>query len=362
MTYISPRKIEFNVVRPLSGVESNVAGERVQLTVERGGTKSKPLATVLDTYVMLVLGDSVLASVGLQEGEKIHSLVEAGLQAQPGNRKVYKRVLAHTGARIGMTPLETPGLAPVDSQVPTPFPTIGEQVQNYASAPDGALADIDLIVTDGCANDISFFSFLDPQKSEAEVMQMTNEACYGEALLLAKKIGTTFPNAKVVFAGYYPIIGPGTAHKDVINLMLALNNVWYAIPVEVVKNLTPEKKEQLVKNSLAFTSSANGSLQNVTNAMNAGSSGTRFRFADPKFSPANAAFTGASTWIFGIKALSGGILVPEDHPNVAAARKSACQSVGSPRTDVEFCKRASAGHPNALGAKAYAGAILSALQ
>jgi len=79
----------------------------------------------------------------------------------------------------------------------------------------------------------------------------------------------------------------------------------------------------------------------------------RIFFADPKFGPENAALA-PNSYQYGIHADSS----PEDPTSIAGPRAAACEIAGSAKTNVAICKRASVGHRNAKGAKAYADAIV----
>jgi hypothetical protein len=89
-------------------------------------------------------------------------------------------------------------------------------------------------------------------------------------------------------------------------------------------------------------------------AANAEIPGNRFLSIDPGFRDGNAALA-PSAWLFGIN----WDLSPQDP--VAQQRRQACLMHEMDPIRREGCFRASAGHPNALGAMAYATAILAAL-
>jgi hypothetical protein len=362
-TFINPHELEVFVIRPVSGIESNPSGERVKLGVDLAGTRSNDIDVVLDTYLIVDIGDSIIAGPGLAEDERIPSLVAKALKNQPGNRSVYQRSLSHTGAKIGLNPLDSPGLPPVDRQVPTRYPTINEQVLNYAKAPDGAVEDIDLIVADGCANDVGFFEWMNPETSTAQIKAHVQQACHDDMLSLLRVVATKFPKAKVVVAGNYAPIGPLSSQKMLVPIMIALNNVWYAIPPHLLTGvLAPGTRDRLVANCRTFADEANKALAaSVADINNQFAPPKRFFFADPKFGPENAAESGPSSWVYGVNFLTGNVVAPQDAPQVAAARAANCNAVGKPGTDIDLCRRASAGHPNAEGARRYAKAIVDAL-
>jgi len=81
-------------------------------------------------------------------------------------------------------------------------------------------------------------------------------------------------------------------------------------------------------------------------------SGSVARYAIPAISPEHAVFS-ADPWIFGL----GPNLEPEDP--MAAVRAAECTAPDP--VSAFICRRASLGHPNAAGARAYALAIEKAL-
>ena len=81
---------------------------------------------------------------------------------------------------------------------------------------------------------------------------------------------------------------------------------------------------------------------------------TGFVSIDPGYRDENAALA-PQAWLLGIK----WDLSPQDP--VAAAHRVACDNPEADPLRREQCYRASAGHPNALGAQAYAAAIVNAL-
>lgn len=362
-TYLDPHTLEATLVRPSGGVESNPAGENVKLTADLNGTLSNAIAAVLDTFVIGAMGDSIIAGVGLDERDTIPAQVAQALKSQPGNRSVHVQPIAHTGAKIGITPYDSPGLPPVDRQVPTRYPTIREQVVTYGAAAAGGAQYVDLIIVDGGANDVGMSVWMDPNSSAAAIKAAVEQASYKDMYALLEIIAAKFPNAQVVVAGNYAPVSEFSDYKMLVPMLNALQSIWYNIPGNLLDTLGPGPRKRLVENCKTFSDEANVRLAQAVGEINQKLGGKkRFFFADPKFGPMNAAATGNQSWLFGLQLLTDGVLKPEDHPDVAAARAAACKAVGSPRTEVKFCERASAGHPTATGAKAYAQAIVAALQ
>jgi hypothetical protein len=355
--YIDPHTLELCVVRPKTGVPANPGGETVSLGVALGdGTKSNEIQVILDTYQIVVFGDSVVWGTGLQDQEKFHTLVEQKVRQQltaAGNPGVYRAVKAHTGAKIGLSlsPNGKPGLPAIPGEIPTRYPTISEQVEAFRGSPGAAY--IDLVLVDGCANDVDMNTWMDPQRSTDQNRPLIEQACHDDMLELLEDIWEIFPAAKVVVTGYYPPLGPKSEGVRLMAFLIAIDSKWFNIPQHVVNGvLKPGTRDRVIENCQFFANTSNEQLalavQDANSQLSPGV--PRFFFANPKFTPLNAAMSGPASWIFGInKDLS-----PED--NMAAVRENQCKAHKN-RTDLALCKRASAGHPNPLGARKYAEAI-----
>jgi microsomal dipeptidase-like Zn-dependent dipeptidase/lysophospholipase L1-like esterase len=353
VSFIDPTRISFTLVRPSSVVE-NPAGEQVSVTVVlTDGTPSNEITLVLDTFRMLVLGDSVQWGQGLQEGQKFHSLVQAAVKSRQGNVRVYKTVLAHSGATIGVN--DSTSLPAIDGEVPTSYPTIMQQCDTAVSSP----RTVDLVLVDGGINDLNVRTILDPTASTADIRASTERLCHTDMVTVLKKVTSKFKNADVVVTGYFPIITQDTDINMVETLLIAAGVVltgpaggWAASQI----------KQALVANCRAFDAQATTSLQAAVAETNdwlisptgGGEARPRIFFANPLFTTRNAVFA-PDPWLWGIN----GDSTPQDNL-VAGSRWTAC-NLNRTRTDLEICKRASIGHPNARGAQEYAKAITEAL-
>jgi hypothetical protein len=206
--------------------------------------------TWLHPFNMLAFGDSIMWGQGLLPEQKMHEIVKNNLQATLKDKyeEVNKYLFAHSGAIIGYKTRDPlclantqplcirPDLKPIQGQfggeVNVGFPTIIEQVRNYlksyvhANLPDPK--NVNLILVDGCANDIDgmntvtigwihkmFYDFPDLEKwaktrstavesSLNDIREKSNMFCYeGMKYLLSKEIGPNFPNAKIIVTGYH---------------------------------------------------------------------------------------------------------------------------------------------------------------
>jgi lysophospholipase L1-like esterase len=346
---ISSTQIEFTMVRP-SHTEINASGEGVTLKVRfTDGTLSSTFHLELETYHMLVIGDSVSWGQGMQEHEKFYSLVGAAIQAKNGNIKQYTSVLAHSGATIGVGDLTT--AEPVDGEVPTSYPTILQQCDLFTGRKDK----VDLVLMDGGMNDVNVTTILNPfnPANLDELFELhLNQSMYK----LLDKVTELYPKAKVIVTGYYAPISRKSDLAAVEALLIALGilvggagggaagGVFGLAEFEAICN----RCEKLERESKMY-------LQQAINLKN-GELNTppRIFFADPNFGPDHAALTD-DPYLFGVNL----DLSPQDF--IAGDRLVSCTEAGCTGFDMEKCKRASMGHPNPKGAQAYANAILPLL-
>ncbi|WP_051250834.1 SGNH/GDSL hydrolase family protein [Paenibacillus harenae] len=346
---ISSTQIEFTLVRP-SDTEINASGEHVALKVRfTDGTLSNTFHLELDTYHMLVIGDSVSWGQGMQEHEKFYSLVGAAIQANNGNIKQYTSVLAHSGATIGDGDSNT--AAPVDGEVPTSYPTILQQCDLFTGRKDK----VDLVLMDGGMNDVNVTTILNPfdPANLDELLELhLNQSMYK----LLDKVTNDYPNAKVIVTGYYAPISRKSDLAAVEALLVALGilvggagggaagGVFGLAEFEAICS----RCEKLERDSKLY-------LQQAINRKNSELNATpRIFFADPNFGPDHAALT-VDPYLFGVNL----DLSPQDF--IAGERLVSCTEAGCTGLDMEKCKRASMGHPNPKGAQAYANAILPLL-
>ncbi len=355
--FIDANTLEFTLIRP-SSVAPNPAGENVTLKVVlAAGTPSNEIPLVLDTYRLLVLGDSVAWGQGLQESEKFYSLVETKIRQVEGSIGVYKQVLAHSGAVIGFDDNDiedTMAMLALDGEVPTSYPTILQQCDTFTDAPDT----VDLVLLNGGINDTNVRRILNPFNPTAMIKNLAEVHCHRHMLTLLERVTAKFPNAKVIVTGYYPLISEDS-DLAALTAFLVAAGVWAGglIGGVAIGAIGAVEKEKIVANCYTFAEQSRTKLQTAVRERNKALGGSpRVFFADAGFSSPNAALA-SDPWIYGIRL----DLSPEDNL-VAGPRGVVCVAAGSSRTDVEICKRASMGHPNAKGAQAYATAVIQALQ
>ena len=375
-TFIDSQNLDFTMTRPTSVPydPAHADGEPAQLSVAISGPVlvSNAIPIIIATYHILVLGDSVAWGEGLQEQNKYHTLVGAHVALANAGISVYKTVRAHCGAIVGWNDGGSDAGLPGD--VSDSYPTLKQQAESYASSADPAK--VNLIVLTGGANDVGFSHFLDPAVTHPQIHTRVTQYCDSEMTAFLTWLGATYPAAKIVVTGYYPGLSTESlalnlAHPISRDVAVMIVAVLYGtkdhqglLPkaFAVLRGLDETSVVASVSNATYFAEQANLALATAVGKANAAAGGSRFAFADPKFTTHNAALAG-DPWVFGLNKIRN-IFEPTDSLAAANARASVCQNCYSgphQAADREFCRLSSAGHPNETGAQHYANAIIAVL-
>ncbi|MBA3355214.1 MAG: SGNH/GDSL hydrolase family protein [Pyrinomonadaceae bacterium] len=346
---------------------------------------SKPIAR--NPLHMLVLGDSIMWGQGLKTPDKSWWRLKNWLQEKTG-RDVIERIEAHSGAAIEATP-GSEQFTSKDGEVNLLTPTINMQV-DAARKYYGDPAKVDLILVNGCINDVDVRTLLDASTALDLLEASIREKCGGRMQSLLQRITRGFPNAHVVVSSYYKIISPLSEDNSFARLL--------------VKSLTTQKPESkrmsdkqmranLVANSNLWYAVSTRSLAQAVEAVNSdlGQSAVKRRvlFAEIQFSPEHA-FSAPDTllwnFMFGSTNLSGlrhaiivmtlGTAAYKPNDEVRDRRSKSCKEtyrrpkekkedkLEKDRREAKYlaCRYASLGHPNKMGALIYTEAIKGQLQ
>jgi hypothetical protein len=352
ITYHNNESVTFVVLRP-GDVTPNEAGEEVMVEVILADNpQSEQVPIVLDTFVIVVFGDSIQWGQGLREDLKFHSIVENHVS---NNRLlgVYKTVHAHSGATIGVG--DGHQEVPVHGEVPTSYPTILQQLDLYSGNP----ALVDLILIDGGINDIGVEDIINPL-SNSDLVALTQTHCYDDVIILLNRVIQRFPNAKIILTGYYKAVSKKSDLGLLILFFAGLGMLVGGLVGAIVGGIVSDaQKDKMVSRCRTFTKEANQKLQKAVDDVNTNQGGNpKIFFAKPEFTNENAIFA-SDSWLWGIE----GDLGPADDEEIGGVeqiRNEACELVNSQdseRTDMTICVRASIGHPNVAGAREYARVI-----
>ena len=295
-------------------------------------------------FLALFFGDSIVWGQGLREEDKFSTWVVKWLNEFHPDVRAFKSVKAHSGAIIGAGDVaDDPGW---HGEVPSPYPTIQHQVATYSEADPG---DVDLIVIDGGINDVGIPAIFNPRTTRDDLRSHIRYACgtLMPHLLLAVAAKFQNPRTRILVLGYYPIVSNLSRPVGVIPMMTA-----FGVPIKGPAGWNPWRT--VVDKAQLFESYSDELIEQSIARANGAHPG-RFVWMKPAIKPENAAFA-PQPWVFGVQLPQ---VAAED--DLAADRRVQC--LVQPDVDQRsYCYRASAGHPNRWGARAYFNAIYPVLQ
>jgi lysophospholipase L1-like esterase len=335
---------------------------------------------------MLVLGDSIMWGQGLRDRDKFWWRIKHWLEEKTG-RRVQERIEAHSGAAVEVNPSENI-FSSNNGEVNLLTPTINEQV-DHALRHYSDPSKVDLILVNGCINDVDVSNLLDTSTSLETLETSIKEKCGPRMQSLLTRIVKGFPRAHAVVTSYYRIVSPETESNSFTRLLIKKLTSGR----RPAKMSDREMKERLVANSEKWYRVSTASLAQAVAAVNsdlrqAGSS-QRVLFAEIEFSPEHAFsapetllwnFKFASTNLSGLRKaiviLTLGTAAYKPDDDVRQARSQSCKETYRKPKDKEenkdqkkrreldelACRYASLGHPNKMGALVYTETIKGQLQ
>jgi lysophospholipase L1-like esterase len=306
-------------------------------------------------YYMAALGDSAMWGNGLREEDKFSARVARAIE-ESLNRRVIREVYAVSGAAI--EPLEDDKICLLGctGEAPRYFTSIRLQALSMLS-PES----MDLLLVDGCGNDISLSTILSPLDETEGIAAAAEEFCYEAMTKLLYIIRVRAPQAPIVVTGYFPFLSE-KSDLSKLGTWAQSQGIDLGKPEDYA-----ELAHNVVANSEVFVEASTENLERaVEYAAAQRTDDGPIVFADAGFTADNATFA-ADAWLWGLTDDANvletlGItldIVPEDP--MLDFRIQACQAaVIAP--GLLNCVYGSAGHPNPLGAEAYAKSILAKLR
>jgi lysophospholipase L1-like esterase len=180
---------------------------------------------------MLVLGDSVMWGQGLKDEHKFSYLVRDWLcqkrsrlgscQGQ-SNQNVQLHVEAHSGATIFKDQDKDDSFPTYPGEVNYSNPTIPAQVGlavDYYQRQSIPLQNVDLILVNGGINDLGAGRLIIPKLFARSIEHEADDFCRVKMLRLLKDLARTFPNARIVVPGYFPLVSEMTPWQAVIDVL-----------------------------------------------------------------------------------------------------------------------------------------------
>lgn len=325
-------------------------------------------------FNLLVLGDSIAWGQGLREEHKAWYLVKTWLESN-GGRQVRERVEAHSGAVIGSVGDSAGNPAPVqDGEVNRGWPSVNDQidsaVRSYADP-----AKVDLVLVDGCINDLDARRLLNAVNTPAGIREAAQKKCGPPMEALLGRITETFPSAHVIVTGYYPILSERT-ESDLF--MRALAKRFYT---GAARMNDKELRARLIEISRQWYEGSNQMLaiaaDRVDKQLAARDSRQRVLFAEVGFLPDHS-FAAPQSRLWGFDAstirkllviLTLGRVTLKTNDEQRNQRDASCRETFKPpagetreqkevrRNRIMLCRLAAIAHPNRKGAQMYADAI-----
>jgi lysophospholipase L1-like esterase len=330
---------------------------------------------------LLVLGDSISWGQGLRDEHKASYLVKRWLEQQTG-REVRQTIQAHSGAVIGPSESSLDVAArdaalALDGELSRAYPTINDQV-DYAVKAFGNPARVDLIIVNGCINDLDSRRLLNAANTPDDIREIAQAKCGPPVEALLRRITSTFPSAQVVITGYYPILSEKTANDL---FMRALAKRFYSPEPNARKMNDKALRARLIAISREWYHTSNQLLsataRKIEAELMAGGSHQHVLFADPAFRTENA-FAAKETRLWGFDAtwvrkmlavFTLGRVQLRSNDERRSYRSDLCkkyfnkpadetpEQLGAREDRLMRCRLAAVAHPNRKGAAMYADAI-----
>jgi lysophospholipase L1-like esterase len=330
-------------------------------------------------FNLLVLGDSIAWGQGLRQEHKAWYLVKTWLEKN-GGRQVHERVEAHSGAVIGSVGDSAGNPVPAqDGEVNRGLPSVNDQINNaLRSYVDPAR--VDLVIVDGCINDLDARRLLNAVNTPDGIRELAQQKCGPPMEVLLGRITRTFPSAHVIVTGYYPILSERT-ESDLFMRALAKRFYTGTAPMN-----DKQLRARLIEISRQWYEGSNQMLaiaaSRVDSQLAAQGSRQRALFAEVGFLAENS-FAAPQSRLWGFDAswlrkllviFTLGRVTLKTNDEQRNQRDTSCKETFKPpagetkqqkevrRNRIMLCRLAAIGHPNRKGAQMYADAIARQLK
>ena len=326
-------------------------------------------------FEVLVVGDSHISGQGLKPKNKFYSLVVDWLQDEVlgKDRKIDLKVKAHAGSRIDMHREELAKMKKVGDDFNKYYydeanissPSIRRQIDDAADEYRDPKS-VELVMLSGCITDVLVGQIVNPFYPAKKLRERIKRFCGGSMNALLRHIADTFPNAKIVVVGYFPIASTKGDVRTMVRYFARIAAVPPKLQFVFTNPLSRPAlallRNRITKRSRIWVKDSDRHIQGAISALNSDLGEKRAIFvASPIPESASYATKNSLLWEIG----------PDHLPNdeTYAERKVGCASVFTEmkyqhygRKSTLMCELSSVAHPNVEGSKAFSGAITTALR
>jgi lysophospholipase L1-like esterase/ribosomal protein L35AE/L33A len=354
--WLCARLALLSMIAACSGVTGSYAGNSCYLTYE------SPKPAPSGALEMVVFGDSAMWGNGLREEHKSRTLVQQWFSQMMNGKPLHIRVYAHSGATV-LPDSTREDYSPRPGAVGGSYPTISEQSDCVAPS---EREKVDLILMDGCINDIGAPAILDPSVDPAWIADQAKRKCREPMKNLLTKIVAAYPKAWVIVTGYFPLISGNTPLLSLADLVL----VWLR-PEKVILASPP----QAAAVSQSWYSASNEHLQWAVEQANQADPFKPYAFGRVVFAPipfgSDNSYGGTNSYLWPIPVQLASII--SGYPVLSFSSEDEDYGERAPLCDQYLplnqgaadhiqCRENAAFHPNVIGAQVWASAARTALE
>lgn len=287
---------------------------------------------------LYLFGSSVLWGQGHAEGDKIGTRVAEWIGSSYGEN-VKVRLLAHSGAFLTGGPED--GARPPHGEVPSPWPSVLNQISGVAKAKSGKVR----ILIEGGINEVGGGRISNPTTAPEYISSATKAACYTKMKEVLGELSERFPAAEIYVIGYYQILADRARHGEVEEMLKQ-----EGVPPGELEDGDFDFRDRAVENSRRFRELSDKWLRQAAEETGKTHAG-RCEFVS----------SGFEEWegMFGDPAL---VFNPWTRDPMRRKRARYCTlAIARGQTGLH-CYLAATGHPNGEGVNRYVSQITAAME
>jgi hypothetical protein len=340
-------------------------------------SQATPNFHAAETFELLVVGDSLIFGQGLLEKDKIYTHVAEWLRtSSPGApRAVNLKMKAHSGSTLKFHADEAEAYRKTGRdetffykpEVNVSFPSTWKQLEVAADEYKAAgRSGAELILLSGCITDITVAKVLDPKGDDDLLRRQAKQFCHDDMVDVLNHAASLHPQAAIAVVGYFPMISPQSNDTRLFNSWLEARKTgrflkWMLNNPIMRKVYFKKVGNNAMHRARLWFEESNKQLESAVNDFNARSPQPRTVFVKSPLTEENAV-EAPNTMLFrmGKHGISEDPMYSERKTDCDQALPELKRSTGLDYP-LRFCEVAGVGHPNPIGSKKYASAVIAEL-